>query len=164
MTAEEAQAEVRQMRPEDTAAVAGWHYDGPWSVYDDHDQVATAANGYHAIVQSGTDELLGYVCVGAAARVPGLAEEPGAVDVGFGLGPPIVGRGRGGSIIGPALVWLEDHLGAKEMRVVVQSWNQRSLRLCRRLGFEEVGRHEVLGAQGPVDYLVLRSTRTGLRQ
>jgi [ribosomal protein S18]-alanine N-acetyltransferase len=164
VTAEEAGAEVRDMRPEDTAAVAGWRYDGPWSVYDQRDQVATAANGYHAIVPSGTGELLGYFCVRAEARVPGLAEEPGAVDVGFGLGPAIVGRGRGASIIGPALVWLEDNLGPQELRVVVQSWNQRSLRLCRGLGFEEVGCHQVLGAPGPVDYVVLRRTRRGWRQ
>ena len=29
VTAKEAGAKVREMRPEETAAVAGWHYDGP---------------------------------------------------------------------------------------------------------------------------------------
>lgn len=155
---------IRDMSPADARLVATWRYEGPWSVYDGGDPaVTTTANGYHAIVAAGTGEFLGYVCVGAEARVPGLGEEPGVADVGFGLDPRIVGRGRGRSLVGPALEWVEDRYGAPELRAVVQAWNERSLRLCRSLGFVAVGRHQAPQAGGVVDYVVLRRPARELR-
>ncbi|MFG1950958.1 hypothetical protein [Micromonospora sp. NPDC048830] len=45
--------------------------------------------------------------------------------------------------------------GVRRLRAVVQSWNERSLRLTRSLGFVEVGKHVCEQDGVPVEYAVL---------
>ena len=152
---------VRELTAHDAALVAGWRYEGPWAVYDPAgDGAVSADHGYHAIAERGTGRFVGYVCLGAEARVAGLDPRPGVVDVGVGLDPAVVGRGRGRSIAGPVLEWVERTTGAVALRAVVQSWNRRSLRLCERLGFEATGHHLAPGPGSPVDYVVLERRRS----
>jgi ribosomal-protein-alanine N-acetyltransferase len=149
--------EVTVLTPGHAAAAARWRYEGPWSRYDPREgERITAEGGYHAIVERRTGTFLGYVCLGAEARVPGLAEEPGVLDVGIGLDPAVVGRGRGRSIVGPVLAWIDARSGGAGLRAVVQSWNRRSLRLCEHLGFTVSGHHLAEQEGGHVDYAVLR--------
>lgn len=154
---EEAEVEVTALTAGHAAAASRWRYEGPWAVYDprDGEQIA-AEDGYHAIVERKTGRFLGYVCIGAEARVHGLGEEPGVVDVGVGLDPAVVGHGRGRSIVGPALTWVEERGAGTPLRAVVQAWNRRSLRLFERLGFTVEGHHVAEQAGGLVDYVVLR--------
>jgi len=154
--------EVTPLDPAHGAVVASWRYEGPWSVYNPLDEAAPAAElGYRSIIDRSSGTFLGYVCTGQEARVPGLDAEEGVLDVGIGLDPAIVGRGRGASIVGPALDWVERTSGLSELRAVVQSWNARSLRLCARLGFEVSGHHVAHQDGTIVDYVVLRRRRTG---
>ncbi len=75
------------------------------------------------------------MCLGAAARVPGLAEEAYVLDVDIRLDPSIVGQSKGRSIVRPHLHGAETTHEPAELRAVVQAWNERSLRLSYRLGF-----------------------------
>jgi len=129
------------------------------AVYDGRlSDVISTANGYHAIAEAATHRLLGFVCLGAEARIPGLAEEVHVLDVGIGLDPAIVGQGKGRSIVRPVLEWAETTHEAAELRAVVQAWNERSLRLCYGLGFRATGHHEVRQANSVLEYVVLRRT------
>jgi len=86
---------VREVTPIEAAATTKWRYQGPWSVYDGKvSDIVTAANGYYAIAERVSDKFLGFVCLGAEARVPGLTEEADVLDVGIGLDPAIVGQGK----------------------------------------------------------------------
>ncbi|CAL9370118.1 hypothetical protein SUDANB95_00843 [Actinosynnema sp. ALI-1.44] len=134
--------------------ITTWRYSGRWSVYDSRpeDGLYEAEEGYSAVVDARDGSLAGFLCVGEEARVPGLAEEPDAVDLGVGMHPAMVGQGHGPAFAGAVL----DHLrasGVDRVRIVVQSWNERSLRLAGRLGFTETGRH-----QADVEYVVLHTT------
>jgi [ribosomal protein S18]-alanine N-acetyltransferase len=146
---------LRPLTPEDATAVAAWRYEGPWSVYDarQEDEISTA-KGYQAIVDE-RGRFIGYVCTGQEARVPGLTGEEGVMDVGVGLDPGVVGQGRGASILGPILLSIAAESDARSMRAVVQSWNERSLRLCVRLAFCEAGRHVVKEPGGDVEYVIM---------
>jgi [ribosomal protein S18]-alanine N-acetyltransferase len=147
---------VRELTPEDARAVTSWRYGGPWSVYDgNEDELISAELGYHAIVERPSGAFLGFFCLGADASVPGLVEEPRTLDLGVGLDPAIVGQGRGAAIVLPVLDWVAHRSDAHHLRAVVQSWNERSLRFCRALGFEAVGHHLVSQAGAIVDYVVL---------
>ncbi len=146
---------LRPLTEEDAAAVTAWRYEDPWSVYDGtEEELISAEKGYRAIADR-DGGFLGFVCTGPDARVAGLAAEPGVLDVGVGLDPSIVGRGRGAAVVGPVLDAIAEGADAASMRAVVQSWNERSLRLCARLGFREAGRHVANAATGDVEYVVM---------
>jgi [ribosomal protein S18]-alanine N-acetyltransferase len=155
---------VRALEPSDAAVIATWHYDGPWSLYDVTDvRDISHDKGYRAI--AGDDgRLLGFVCIGAEARVAAVGAAVGVVDVGVGLAPELVGRGYGRTILQPVLAQvLEDAAGAP-LRALIQSWNERSLRLCRSLGFEPVGIHHAPEKDGTTtEYVVLVLAATSRR-
>jgi ribosomal-protein-alanine N-acetyltransferase len=148
--------QVRPLTAADATVIAGWRYGGPWSRYDISDPAALSSDlGYWA-VEDATGRLSGFVCLGAEARVPGLGEEAGVVDVGVGVDPVLTGRGEGRHLIGPVLDWVDARTGRSALRAVVQEWNVRPQRLCRSLGFVDVGRHSVTRDGLAVDYVVLR--------
>ena len=123
--------------------VATWTYSDEWSVYDsspDSDLFSTEA-GYLAVVGS-EKSLVGFACSGVEARVPGLIERVDTLDVGFGMNPVFVGQGHGAEFGAAVLNYFQESTEANQLRVVVQSWNERSLTLTRNLGFEEIGIYE----------------------
>ncbi len=147
---------VRPLTSMDTADIATWQYDGPWRIYDSsaHGQI-TGESGYEAVADSDTGALVGFICIGEEARVPGLAAESGIVDVGAGMRPDLVGTRIGTEFGATVLRHLAALAGEDRLRAVVQSWNERSLRLCARLGFRAVGAHTCIQDGKEVSYVVL---------
>jgi RimJ/RimL family protein N-acetyltransferase len=143
---------LRPLAAEDGMTVAGWRYPGPWAVYDAV-AVPRADEGFWAVVDA-TGELVGFACFGAAARVPGLPELAGTLDVGLGLRPDLTGRGHGAAL-GRAVVAHARTIAPDErLRCAVQAWNERSLRVARASGFVPVGEHASSGPDA-VRYVVL---------
>ena len=138
---------VRALTPDDGEAIAGWRYPGPWATYDL--TAGVADEGYWAVVDEG-GTLVGFLTLGQEARVPGLAEDAALLDIGVGMRPDLVGHGLGEQF-GTAVLAHAASTGAHRLRAVVQDWNERSLALCRRLGFVPTGEHHV----GEVRYVVL---------
>ncbi|WP_394834778.1 GNAT family N-acetyltransferase [Pendulispora rubella] len=148
---------ARALSHEDAQQIAQWRYAGPWSIYDAHadDGLLDGNDGYFGLVDASEGRLAGFACIGAEARVPGLAEEAGLVDIGVGMRPDLVGRGFGQAFLAAALDHGRTMLGPVRWRAAVQSWNERSLRLTARLGFRAVGKHTCVQAGKNVEYLVL---------
>ena len=147
---------VRPLGRRDAEAIAAWRYQEPWSVYNPRlgDEPLSSAAGYHAVVD-GEGTLVGFVCIGQEARVPGLPAADGITDIGVGMHPDLVGQGLGRAFGAAAVDHVRHVCGDGPLRVVVQSWNQRSLRLARRLGFREAGSHECAQDGREVSYTVL---------
>jgi hypothetical protein len=63
---------VRPLTRADAEQIATWQYGGQWHVYSSRpeDGLVTGDSGFQAVADSGTGDLVGYVCVGAEARVP----------------------------------------------------------------------------------------------
>lgn len=134
------------MTAEDAERVASWRYDGGWSVYDlpsAQPLIDDLAN-YFVVVAG--QRLVGFCCIGSAARVPGLREDAALLDVGIGMDPELVGAGHGADFGQMVLRYLVERYPDRPLRAVVQSWNERSLRLTQRLGFEDAG--ELVTIQG----------------
>ena len=98
---------------------------------------ASPRSSYDVVVNG--DELIGFFCTGVEARLAGLDEESATVDVVLGMNPKFVGRGNGARFGGAVLEYLAVRNPGVTLRAVVQSWNERSTRLTRRLGFQDAG-------------------------
>lgn len=123
--------------------IATWSYLDEWSVYNSSptSDLFTTEAGYLAVVGS-ENVLVGFACSGVEARVPGLNEAVDTLDVGLGMNPIFVGQGHGAKLGAAVVSHFQESTNASYLRVVVQSWNERSLNLARNLGFKEVGIHE----------------------
>lgn len=87
--------------------------------------------------------------------MPGLTPQDGVLDVGVGMNPAMVGQGNGVHFATTVLDHYRSTTGVQRLRAVVQSWNERSLRLTRSLGFVEVGRHTCEEAGTTVEYTIV---------
>ncbi|MPZ96087.1 MAG: GNAT family N-acetyltransferase [Propionibacteriales bacterium] len=127
---------VRPLTADHGQQIALWRYPGPWAIYDLSGPL-DPAEGYWAVVDD-EDALVGFACFGVEARVPGLDERSGVLDVGVGMRPELTGHGRGREFSEAVLAHGRDHTSARRLRAVVQDWNARSIRLLDGLGFARV--------------------------
>ena len=143
------------MTVDEAEQVATWRYSGDGSIYnlESAQSLIDDLSSHYSIVFE--DKLIGFCCIGEAARVPGMAEEPATLDLGVGMDPMQVGRGHGAAFGQAVLSFLSQTHPDKALRAVVQSWNERSLQLTRRLGFEDAGELNVVQAGRPVAYRVV---------
>jgi ribosomal-protein-alanine N-acetyltransferase len=140
--------ELRPLTAEQGEVMAQWRYPGPWAIYDVTGPL-DPGSGFWAVLDEG-GEVAGYACFGLEARVPGLEERPGVLDVGVGMRPELTGQGRGRAFAEAVLAHGHAVSGVARLRAVVQDWNARSRRLLTGLGFVETGTHDV----GDVPYVV----------
>jgi [ribosomal protein S18]-alanine N-acetyltransferase len=124
--------EARALAVADAATIASWRYPGRYSTYD-VDDPATLARDHWAITEAG--ELIGYCCFGAPARVGGAEEEPGTLDVGYGLAPDRMGRGTGYRFVTTILDFALERHDPERFRVFILDWNESSRRVAARHGF-----------------------------
>ena len=92
--------QARELTVDEAERPLGWHYPEPFSTYDAAGALGHG-RGFFAVEEEG--EIVGYGVTGAEARVPGVEEEPGTIDVGYGMRPDLVGQGRGREFVGAIL-------------------------------------------------------------
>jgi ribosomal-protein-alanine N-acetyltransferase len=125
----------RELTRADAEAIAGWRYPKPYSFYDGGDPDRLLEYTYFA----GLDEdgkVVGFCCFGEDARVPGLDEEEGVLDVGAGLRPDLTGIGLGGPFLREACRFGTDLYDPERLRVVIAAFNRRAQMVAHALGFE----------------------------
>jgi RimJ/RimL family protein N-acetyltransferase len=132
----------------DANEIAKWRYGDAYSLYDvdDAERLLDPAYEYHAAVGR-DDELVGYCCFGADARVPGLGEDADVLDVGGALRPDLTGIGLGAGFLRAACRLGEELHNPGAYRVVIAAFNKRAQRVAYALGFERVGVHSVDGRE-----------------
>jgi len=140
---------------DDAKVLANGRYDGPWAVYNLNGQARQLIDAFWSGRASLGGELIGFFCVGAEARVPGLEEIDGILDLGWGMSPDWVGRGLG-RLFGAGVLHAVRHLfDSNQIRAVVQSWNERGIRVLTTLDFEHRSTHVCVQGDHPVRYDVL---------
>ena len=71
------------------------------------------------------------------------------------MGPDLVGAGNGRDFAQAVLDHCRQTRHEEHVRVVVQSWNERSIRLAVSMGFAPTGTHECVQRGMTVAYTVL---------
>ncbi|MFI6214255.1 GNAT family N-acetyltransferase [Nocardia brasiliensis] len=147
---------VRPLTVDDARQVVGWQYGGPRRIYNltADEELPSAADGYMAVADAGSGRLVGFFCTGPEARVPGIAADPGILDLGVGMDPHWVGKGHGKQFGSAVLTELRRDHPSTPVRAVIQAWNARSRQLVRQLGFAECAEHSCIQDGRPVTYVV----------
>lgn len=69
----------------DAEAISNWHCNDRWSVYDLNGRVPAIVGSYPSVkARSDDGDLIGFFCTGSEARVPGIDEIAGTLDLGWG--------------------------------------------------------------------------------
>jgi RimJ/RimL family protein N-acetyltransferase len=129
---------VRRLTDADVRDLVAWRYEGRYSTYDVTGGVSPGL-GYYAVENQG--RLVGYCCFGAEARVPAFGEEPGTLDIGYGLRPELVGRGLSRTFVATIVAFGVTRFRPRRLRMLVLRWNERARRAAERHGFAVVGAH-----------------------
>jgi ribosomal-protein-alanine N-acetyltransferase len=129
---------VRELTDADARDIKSWRYDGKYATYDVTGGVSPGL-GYFAVEHG--RRLVGYCCFGAQARVPGVDEEPGTLDIGYGMRPELMGQGLGRSFVGAILAFGMRRFEPARQRMLILRWNERSRRAAERQGFVVVATH-----------------------
>jgi RimJ/RimL family protein N-acetyltransferase len=137
---------ARELTVDEAERPLGWRYPGPYATYDAEGPLRPEL-GFFA-VEDDAGSLVGYACVGAEARVPGVEEEPGTVDVGYGMRPDLIGQGHGREFVGAILAYVVAGDSDALLRMSILRWNERSRRVAESHGFS------IIGEAGEFDVLV----------
>jgi RimJ/RimL family protein N-acetyltransferase len=141
--------EIRALTDGDAGAISTWRYPQPYSTYDVTEPIS-ASGGYWAVYDA--EQLVGRCCFGFEARVPGVDEEDGTVDVGYGMRPDLVGRGLGREFVATVCTFAISTFSPLRLRLLILDWNQRSRKVAEALAFEY--QRSVRNAQGEFAIMV----------
>jgi enoyl-CoA hydratase len=128
---------IRELTVEDGMDLAGWSRPGAWGIEDALERPAPD-EGYRAVVDS-EGHLLGYCCLGAAARVPGVPRDSSVVDVAVGIRPELAGRGWSTELGRAAVEYAASVAADRRLRSTVPEWNTAGRRAAELAGFSLVG-------------------------
>ena len=133
----------REIAAADARAISEWRYEEPYSVYDggNPDNLLDPAYEYFAALDE-HGELVGFCCFGEDARVAGLEEMPGVLDVGGGLRPDLTGVGLGGPFLREVCRFGGELHRPERFRLTVAAFNRRAQLVAAALGFERSWSHE----------------------
>jgi ribosomal-protein-alanine N-acetyltransferase len=144
--------EIRDLTTAEADTIGSWRYPGPYSTYN-FDEPLAPRGGHHAVTEA--DELIGYCCFGVPARVAGAEEQPGTLDIGYGLAPDRMGRGLGPRFVAAILDFALERYDPERLRLYILQWNERSRKVAAGHGFAV---HSVLpSAEGPFLVMVRRA-------
>jgi enoyl-CoA hydratase/carnithine racemase/L-amino acid N-acyltransferase YncA len=128
---------VRHLTIEDGLALASWSSPGAWHV-EDALEAPEPDEGYWAVVDA-REELLGFCCLGAAARVPGQPADEWLLDVVIGMRPQLAGRGWGGDLGRAAVTYARSVALDRRLRTTVPDRNTAGQHTARQAGFVACG-------------------------
>lgn len=128
---------------EQAGEVISWRYEGPYKVYEyrHEDRVVALgyltdrANQFFAIVSR--NEVIGFRSFGPDGRVAGGVYDEVYLDTGGGLRPDLTGKGLGTTVVRKGIAFGADRFGVDRFRVTIAAFNQRALKVCQRIGFDE---------------------------
>ncbi|SET52857.1 ribosomal-protein-alanine N-acetyltransferase [Salinibacillus kushneri] len=114
-----------------------WHYDGIYSFYDmeaDQEDLAefldSNKRGYSMFAVTKENDLVGFFSANQVGE--------DNVDIGFGMRPDLTGRGYGYHFLQTGLEFVIEIYHPKIITLSVATFNQRAIKLYKKLGFKEV--------------------------
>jgi ribosomal-protein-alanine N-acetyltransferase len=123
---------------------AGWRYPPPYDFYNDDGEPVKNPERFLA-VRDHDGSLIGFYY---------FEHDGDALFYGLGLRPDLTGRGLGESFVRVGLDHVRARYGPRRVVLDVAAFNHRAIRVYRRVGFVETGRHaETFDRHGEVEFV-----------
>lgn len=126
---------LTQEQAEDIAF--NWHYDGEYSFYDmeaDKEDLDEFLNpeerGNSTFAVTKENELVAFFSISEVAD--------GTFDIGLGMRPDLTGKGNGLEFLKAGINFIQTVYNPENVTLSVATFNQRALRLYRKIGFKDV--------------------------
>ncbi|BFH68441.1 MAG: GNAT family N-acetyltransferase [Paenibacillus dendritiformis] len=150
---------------EDYASIiANWTYDEPYSLYSmdgDEDTIAEFMNGDYFYALDNENVLIGYICTGSSARVPGgydigIYGQETYLDFGLGLHPEFTGKGMGAGFVTSSLEFIRERYQTTDIQLVVAAFNERAIKVYERAGFAKGPLFRSKVGDGEVEFMAMK--------
>ncbi|WP_305024159.1 GNAT family N-acetyltransferase [Paenibacillus lacisoli] len=144
-------------------AIGTWIYPPPYSMYtigSGAEELAEMLTGDYRAALDRSGELIGYICTGSAARVPGGYSRglyhDDWLDLGLGLRPDLTGMGWGTGYVEEAVVYAMSGGPRKGLQLAVAAFNERAIQTYERSGFRYVEEFMSRGPAGDIPFVHMR--------
>jgi [ribosomal protein S18]-alanine N-acetyltransferase len=114
-----------------------WHYEGEYSFYDmeaDEEDlqefVDPKLRGDSKFAVMNNSDLIGFFSVTKVANL--------IYDIGLGMRPDLTNKGKGLEFISAGLDFIKKKYNPSKITLSVATFNQRAIKVYRRLGFKDV--------------------------
>lgn len=131
---------LRPLTPADARAIAGWEYQADLAFYnvEGNPTGIDSEHGFVAVVDA-ADDLVGFLSFGPDGQVPGGDyQDAGQVDIGAGLRPDLVHRGRSDELLELMRHEVAARFPGQRIRATVTNWNGPALAVVERAGMRRV--------------------------
>ncbi|MEM7578758.1 MAG: GNAT family protein [Cyanobacteria bacterium P01_A01_bin.80] len=140
--------------------IVNWRYDELLEFYNHNlsdieetvQEFLNPDNAYYTIINN-RKQLVAYCCFGADARVKGGKYDIKALDIGFGIHPDLSRKGITLRIINAVFNFAKKKFEPTLFRITVAEFNKQVLRICEKIGFEQVQKFQ--RGQDDIYFLVL---------
>lgn len=126
-------------------SLASWTYPQPYTLYSmdgSEECISDLMNGDYFYVKDEANHLIGFVCSGNSARVPGgfeigIYNDRDIMDVGMGLRPDLTGKGLGSEFLKQTIQFMSTRFDKSIFQLVVAAFNERAIKAYERAGFQQ---------------------------
>lgn len=133
----------RSMDESSARAILSWRYEPPYDFYNyglDEEanllELLNLHNSFYSIVDENS-ELVAFCSFGQDGQVAGGDYRSQALDIGMGVRPNSIGRGKGVEYANAVLKFAGSLFEPKAFRVSIAAFNKRAIRVWQKLGFEQ---------------------------
>jgi RimJ/RimL family protein N-acetyltransferase len=131
------------LKRNDAQEIVSWQYEAPYDIYNKGDESRDAAmeylidkkNFFFAVMSESS--VVGFRSFGADGRVAGGEYDDSYMDTGGGLRPDLTGKGIGAGVVLKGLEFGSAEFGIERFRVTIASFNERAIKVCKKIGFKE---------------------------
>ena len=156
---------LKEMTNENAENILMWKYEKPYDFYNNDvtgENILEMMNGKYLCFLDEDGEIIGFFCIGEAARVPaghplGMYKDV-ATDIGLGMNPKLVGKGYGTLFCQHVLKQAHEFAPGSLLRLTVASFNKRAVHLYEKLGFKKSDTFY----NGTVEFLTMLKTEEKL--
>jgi RimJ/RimL family protein N-acetyltransferase len=151
------------MTREYASLIAEWTYDEPYSIYSmdgSKESISELMNGEYFHVLNTEHILIGFICIGNSARVPGgyeigIYNNSNYVDVGLGIKPEFTNKGIGFDYLISSIQFIKERFNIWDFQLVVAAFNERAIKVYERAGFVKGVTFKSRVEEQEIDFIVM---------